>query len=229
MTAAERETDDVEALNDRLAREHSIDDYYDKSPLPIRIIEQKRLRIIREMVGDHAGLALAEVGSGGGHVLRMFKHARLTAFDVSEVFLETARKNLRGYDVSYVKGEIDKLDIPRQSFDRIICTEVLEHTVDPEAVLAAIARMLKSDGVAVITIPNDPLINQIKSIVSHTPILSRMRRRIEAGGEHFHLHQWTPDQFARVLGHHFRVTERRCAPIEQFPIRACYRCIPRVG
>ncbi|MEP7127192.1 MAG: class I SAM-dependent methyltransferase, partial [Byssovorax sp.] len=74
---------DVEAFNDRLAREHPIDDYYARSPLPIRMIERKRLSIIREMVGDCAGKELAEVGSGGGHVLRMFPEARLTAIDVS--------------------------------------------------------------------------------------------------------------------------------------------------
>jgi len=41
---------DVAAFNDRLARDHDINDYYTKAPLPIRWIEQTRLRIIREMV-----------------------------------------------------------------------------------------------------------------------------------------------------------------------------------
>src|SRR3954464_15333020 len=99
---------DVEALNDRLAREHPIDDYYARSPLPIRMIERRRLAIIREMVGDASGKELAEVGSGGGHVLRMFPRAKITAIDVSDVFLDTARKNLAGYDSRFVKGEIDK-------------------------------------------------------------------------------------------------------------------------
>jgi 2-polyprenyl-3-methyl-5-hydroxy-6-metoxy-1,4-benzoquinol methylase len=218
---------DVEALNDEFARTHSIDAYYESSALPIRLIERKRLQIIREMVGDATGLSLAEVGSGGGHVLRMFRSARLTAFDVSDVFLDNARKNLVGYDVDFVKGEIDKLDLPAGSFDRIICTEVLEHTLDPEAILATMARLLKPGGVAVITIPNDPLINQIKSLMARTPGLARLRERIEAGGTHFHLHQWTPDEFARVLAKHFRVTTRRAAPFQAVPIRACYRCVQR--
>src|SRR5262249_36836454 len=148
---------DVEALNDRFAREHPIDEYYAAAPLPIRLIERSRLRIIRTMVGNSAALEVCEVGAGGGHVLRMFPDARLTAFDVSGVFLETARRNLAGYDARFVKGEIDKLPIPDASYDRITCTEVLEHTVDPEAILATIARLLRPDGVAVITVPNDPL------------------------------------------------------------------------
>ena len=47
---------DVEALNDRLAREHPIDDYYARSALPIRWIEGRRLAIIRELVGESAGM-----------------------------------------------------------------------------------------------------------------------------------------------------------------------------
>ena len=50
---------DVEALNDRLATEHPIDDYYARSPLPIRLIERRRLAIIRDMVGDGAGQDLS--------------------------------------------------------------------------------------------------------------------------------------------------------------------------
>ncbi|XYH93871.1 hypothetical protein ACMHYB_39380 [Sorangium sp. So ce1128] len=54
---------DVEALHDQLAREHLSDDYCDRSPLPIRLLERERLAILRDMLGDCAGLDLAEVGS----------------------------------------------------------------------------------------------------------------------------------------------------------------------
>lgn len=216
---------DVGEFNDRLAREHSIDDYYAKSPLPIRIIEQRRLAIIREMIGESAGLELAEVGSGGGHVLRMFPRAKITAIDVSDVFLDTARKNLRGYDARFVKGEVDKLDLPAESFDRIICTEVLEHTADPDAILAALARLLKRNGVAVITVPNDPLVLKLKGVVRKTPVGWLLGGKVNWGGDEFHLHIWTPEEFERLLSRHFKVTDRSSAPHDRLPIRACFRCV----
>jgi len=218
---------DVEATNDRLAREYPIDDYYAKSPLPVRLIERRRLEIIRELAGDVRGLELAEIGSGGGHVLRMFRDARLTAIDVSSVFLDTARKNLAGYDVRFVKGEVDKLDLPSASFDRIICTEVLEHTRDPEAILATIVRLLRPYGVAVITVPNDPLILRLKGVVRRTPLGYALRDRIQWGGDEFHIHRWTPAEFERLLSRHFRVTVRRASPLGALPIRACFRCVKR--
>lgn len=218
---------DVEARNDRLGREHPIDDYYTRSWLPIRVIERRRLEIIRELIGDVRGLDLVEIGSGGGHVLRMFGAARLTGIDVSSVFLETAKKNLAGYDARFLKGEVDKLDLPPASFDRAICSEVLEHTEDPEAVLAAIGRILRPYGVAVITVPNDPLILKLKDLVRRTPVRHLLRGRVDFGGDDFHLHRWTPEEFERLLSRHFRVVARRAAPIDAVPIRACFRCVKR--
>jgi 2-polyprenyl-3-methyl-5-hydroxy-6-metoxy-1,4-benzoquinol methylase len=215
---------DTERINDQLAREHPIDDYYDRSPLPIRLIERRRLAIIRELAGPCAGLDVAEVGSGGGHVLRMFPEARLTAIDVSSAFLDIARKNLARYDVRFVKGEIDKLDLPAASYDRIICTEVLEHTEQPDAILATIVRLLRPGGAAVITVPNDPMILRLKRMVQHTPVGWLLRGRVNWGGDEFHLHVWSPAQFEALLTRFFRVVARRHAPFQFFPVRACFRC-----
>jgi 2-polyprenyl-3-methyl-5-hydroxy-6-metoxy-1,4-benzoquinol methylase len=218
---------DVEALNDRLAREYPIDDYYARSPLPIRLIERQRLAIIRDMIGDATGVDLVEVGSGGGHVLRMFPRARLTAIDVSDVYLDVARRNLAGYDVRFVKGEVQKLDLPAASFDRVVCTEMLEHTVDPDAILAALARLLRRGGVAAITAPNDPLILRMKGILRRTPVAWALGPRFDWGGDTYHLHRWTPDEFQALLERHFRVTDRRASPANLLPLRVCCRCIPR--
>jgi SAM-dependent methyltransferase len=222
--ATEPMTESAEAINDRLAVEHPIDAYYSASPWPIRAIEQRRLSIIREMVGPVAGLSLLEVGSGGGHVLRMFRDARLTAVDVSGKFLETARANLKGYDCQFIKGEIDKLGLPAASFDRIVCTEVLEHIPDPHVVLREIARLLKPTGRAVITVPNDPLINGAKAALRKSPVGWLLGTRVNWGGDEFHLHQWKPSEFGGVLSSYFRVEERRSAPFDALPVRVCFMC-----
>ena len=224
MTERPQQTVDAEALNDRLAREYSIDDYYERSAWFIRLVEGRRLSIIRDFVGPHEGLDIAEVGSGGGHVLRMFPRARLTAIDVSSVYLDNARKNLAGYDVRFVKGEVDKLGLPAASFDRVICTEVLEHVVDSDAVLAAIVPLLRPAGYAVITVPNDPLIARLKGIVRRTPARRLLGDRIEWGGDTYHLHRWTPKEFEAVLSRHFDVVDRRMAPTRLAPLRSCFKC-----
>jgi 2-polyprenyl-3-methyl-5-hydroxy-6-metoxy-1,4-benzoquinol methylase len=226
MAETDRPEYDVEALYDQLAREHPIDDYYERSPWPIRLVERRRLAIIRDFMGDVDGLDVLEVGSGGGHVLQMFPTARLTALDVSDVYLENARRNLAGYDVRFVKGEVDKMDLQAASFDRVVCTEVLEHVVDPNSVLAAIARLLRPSGVAVVTVPNDPLIQPIKHMLRRAPLRWLVDDEIEWGGATYHLHHWKPGEFERVLARHLRVVQRRTAPVRALPLRACFKCAP---
>lgn len=225
--APEPARDDVEERNDSRARRSPIDDYYARSILPIRWTEGRRLTVIRDFVAEREGMRIAEVGSGGGHVLRMFRRSKLTAIDVSDVFLDTARKNLRGYDVTFIKGEIDKLVPLPTGFDRVICTEVLEHTLDPRAILAAIVRMLAPGGRAVITVPNDPLILRLKTMVRITPVGWAMGERVNWGGDHLPLHQWTPSGFRELLAEHFHVLAYRAAPSAALPIRAGFLCAPK--
>ncbi|KPK15839.1 MAG: 3-demethylubiquinone-9 3-methyltransferase [Myxococcales bacterium SG8_38] len=190
----------------------------------MRLIEQRRLAIIRRMVGPAAGLRILEVGSGGGHVLRMFPEARLTAVDVSKVFLDTAKRNLEGYDAEFNLGELGDLDLAEGSYDRIICTEVLEHTKAPEEVLAQIHRLLKPDGRAVITVPVDPLIDGLKKVVRRTPAGWLLRNRINWGGDEYHLHKWWPQQFRKLLERDFIIEERDASPSTWLPLRACFAC-----
>ena len=95
--------DNPGAVNDRLAREHPINDYYDRSPIFIRWIEQSRLAIIRDMVGHASGLRVLEVGSRGGHVAQdVPRRAAHGGRRVIGVFLDTARDNLAGYNVEFI-------------------------------------------------------------------------------------------------------------------------------
>lgn len=218
--------EEVERLNDQLAREHPIDDYYSRSPWVIRWVQKQRLTTIRDMVGPASGLRIIEVGSGGGHVLRMFPDAKLTAVDVSNIYLDTARRNLAGYDVEFVKGQIEQLDLPRASFDRVICTEVLEHTTNPEQVLQAIRSLLTAEGRAIITVPIDPIIDRAKQLLRLTPIGWLLRNRIQWGGDHYHLQKWWPWQFERLLSSDFKVERRTLVPLVPMPLHACFLCRP---
>jgi 2-polyprenyl-3-methyl-5-hydroxy-6-metoxy-1,4-benzoquinol methylase len=218
---------DAEALNDRLALEHPIDDYYERSLWPIRFIEGRRLALIRDFMGKTDGLDILEVGSGGGHVLRMFPSARLVALDVSGVYLETARRNLAGYNVEFVKGEVDRIDWGARRFDRVICTEVLEHVVEPDAVVAAIAKLLRPTGIAVLTIPNDRLISTLRSVIHRIPATGALTQRLDWGGDEFHVSSWTASKFEVFLSRHLRVHVRRMAPVSWVPVRMCFKCSPR--
>jgi ubiquinone/menaquinone biosynthesis C-methylase UbiE len=213
----------VEARNDAFARQYDIDAYYAQSCLPIRWIEARRLSAIGRMIAARPGESILEVGCGGGHVLRLFPQGRLTGVDVSGQMLERARRNLQGYDVRLLKGQLHELGIPAASFDHVICTEVLEHTANPGAILAEIRRVLRPGGRAVITFPNDHLIHAIKrglswSHVDRVPFFGRL----SWGGDEYHLHVWRIAEMRTLLADFFVIREARFVPTRLFPIRCCF-------
>ena len=157
----------------------------------------------------------------------MFPEAKLTATDVSQRYLDTARRNLTGYDVTFMKGQVERLGLPAASFDRVICTEVLEHTTNPSEILGEIHRLLVPAGTAVITVPIDPIIDRAKQLVRLTPVGWVLGDRVQWGGDHYHLQKWWPWQFQRLLEEKFVVEQRQIAPFLPVPLHACFACHKR--
>jgi SAM-dependent methyltransferase len=218
---------DVEQWNDQLARDHDIDDYYGRSSPLIRLVERRRLAIIRELVAPRTGERLLEVGCGGGHVLRQFPECELTGVDVSGQMLDKARRNLQGYRVVLLKGELGALGLEPGSFDAVVYTEVLEHTLEPEAFLDDIARLLRPTGRAVITLPNDHLVNGAKGLIARAHLTGLpMFRRMSWGADHYHFHVWRIREMRALLARHFRLAREAFAPTRWLPIRCCFLCRP---
>ncbi len=220
---------DVEAWNDRYARTNDIDDYYTRASGLIRFVERRRLAWLGRVACVEAGQRLLEVGCGGGHVLRLFPEARRTGVDVSGVMLRKAERNLVGEEVRLLKGELNDLDLCDRGFDRIICTEVIEHVTHPHRLLAGMSRLLHPQGRLLITFPNDRLIHTIKSTLLRTG-LTRLPglSRISWGGDEFHLHTWRVGEMRALLSRYFTIVQTKFIPWRSVPIRCCFLCTPIV-
>jgi SAM-dependent methyltransferase len=100
-------------------------------------------RIQREMRRLAAALPPAErvldLGSGGAPYANLFPHRRYVAADLS--------------GPADVRCDATALPFARQSFDRIVCTEMLEHVPDPDAALAEMRRVIRDEGVLILTTP----------------------------------------------------------------------------
>lgn len=216
---------DAEALYDDFSRKHDIDDYYARSNFLIRFVEQSRLLCVQRMIDAKPEDEILEVGCGGGHILQLFPDSQLTGLDVSSCMLEKACKNLTGYRVQLLKGEMHELDLADQSFDKVICSEVLEHVENPAGILSQIRRVLKPGGIAVLTLPNGNLIRQIQSMIRFSG-LSRLPlfKRIAWGGDEYHLHIWKVREMRAMISNHLTLLQQRSIPLPLMPIRYAFKC-----
>ena len=109
----------------------------------------------------HSGDRVLDLGCGEGrHVLGAWYGHELLAVgvDYSREALKTSRRKAselpagRGR-LGLLQGDGTQLPFADQSFDRVICSEVLEHIPDYRGVLAEIARVLRPGGLLCISVP----------------------------------------------------------------------------
>jgi 2-polyprenyl-6-hydroxyphenyl methylase/3-demethylubiquinone-9 3-methyltransferase len=97
------------------------------------------------------GLRVLDVGCGGGILSEsmFFKGANVTAIDLGERALNIAKLHQleSGAEVDYQLISVEALaNLQAQSFDVVTCMEMLEHVPDPDAIVAACARLVKPGG-----------------------------------------------------------------------------------
>lgn len=95
---------------------------------------------------------LLDVGSGGGQFIY---HAKQEGFGVAGVELNKRlvdSSRAQGFEVYH--GTLAEAGIPGSAFDAVVLGEVIEHVNDPRSLVRDSARVLKPDGVLLITTPN---------------------------------------------------------------------------
>jgi SAM-dependent methyltransferase len=98
--------------------------------------------------------SVLDVGCGDGQKTGSWVRARdgeYTGVDVSSTAVDRARR--AGYSAQVIESA-DHLPLPDQSFDSVVCVEVLEHLFAPQVAVAEARRVLRPGGVLIATVPN---------------------------------------------------------------------------
>lgn len=110
---------------------------------------------------------ILDVGCGEGYALAFFadKGWQVRGFDFSAAGVESKNPSCREFllvgDVfSLLDAEIES----GQKYDVVWLQNVLEHVLDPIALLRSLRQLLFDDGVAVVTVPNDCSIVQLAAL-----------------------------------------------------------------
>jgi len=108
-------------------------------------------------LGDPSVRSVVEIGSGGGGgteiVFRMKNpDAKLVACDLSDAFLELAKKRMAGTDVEFHEANAEHLPFDDASFDRYFANFVVHLVTDPKQMLKESRRVLRPGGMAGFTV-----------------------------------------------------------------------------
>jgi len=124
---------------------------YDTDGNPLTAMEEP---VVDKLLGPVRGLAVADIGCGTGrHALRLARRgARVTGVDFSEGMLAKAAAKPGAKAVRFIRHDLSKpLPLRAGSFDRVLCSLVVEHIRDLGALFRELGRVCRRDGLIVVT------------------------------------------------------------------------------
>ncbi|MDP3987956.1 MAG: class I SAM-dependent methyltransferase [Candidatus Levybacteria bacterium] len=137
-------------------------DYYQKGikrSLLQRIWHKKKLKAVLKLVENDPNKIL-DIGCASGWFLwetsKRFPKAKCTGVDIYKKAIDYGSKQYKS--IKFICADAHHLSFQDDSFDLIICTEVLEHVIDPKGVLKEIKRLLSPHGVAIIEMDTGSLL-----------------------------------------------------------------------
>jgi len=166
---------------------------------------RRRARTIIEELDPKDGERILDVGCGDGYYLYLLfllkLDLKLVGVDNDRRALESARKNLKT-DVKLVEADLIKeLPFKDETFDKVVASEVVEHLAYDAQGLKEVYRVLKTGGVAAISVPNynfpflwDP-VNWILQNIFGTHV----KTGFWAGIWNQHLRLYNPIEIKRVV------------------------------
>jgi 2-polyprenyl-3-methyl-5-hydroxy-6-metoxy-1,4-benzoquinol methylase len=139
-----------------------------------------------------------DVGCGAGATLQWLRQTGRCQVAVGIEMMESAAAVARERVDQVVVGDANILvesAFAAQSFDLILCLDVLEHLIDPWSFLAKVQRLLKHGGLIVASVPN---VRHLRVVL---PLLLAGRWRYEASGilDRTHLRFFTRDSALELM------------------------------
>jgi ubiquinone/menaquinone biosynthesis C-methylase UbiE len=224
--SAKIKPEEFKEWNEEMVKKYDPDAFHHHPNPVVRFVENRRVKTIIKLIDIHFKEArLLEVGCGAGNILEKIVPGNLFGVDISAFILAKARRKLdKAVDLS--QADAQNLPFKDRIFKQVICSEVLEHLLDPSASLREIARILGRQGIAVISVPNELWINRIKRVLMRLGVFDWLLRR---GGKYgkmpermedeWHLRALSLQEWLTLFNNFFRVTRLRRIPFSWLPLR----------
>lgn len=205
--------------NERMIQKYDPDAFHHHPNPLIRFIENKRVRSIFKMMNIEKEDWVIEIGCGAGNIIEKASTGILFGTDISPSILLKARSRLNQRAHLFL-ADAQNLPCKGQVFTKVICSEVLEHILEPSLALNEMSRILKDRGIAIVSIPNEPLINRLKNIFVRLRIFKWLFPKVpEKMNDEWHLHIYDLDGWLNLFKISFKVNGIRSVPFPWLPLR----------
>ncbi len=137
-------------------------DYYQKgvkNNFLQRLWHTGKLRTVLSLI-ETSPMRVLDVGCASGwflwQVKKEFPKSSCTGIDVYKEAITYGKKKYKNLELRHADGH--RLPFKANTFDVVVCCEVIEHVLDPAGLLREIRRVLKKKGVAIIEMDSGNLL-----------------------------------------------------------------------
>ena len=229
-------TSDFVRWNEEMTKKYDSEDYHLRSNFIIRWIERRRVQSIVDLIAAGEHDTVIELGCGAGIVLEKFLAQRLIGIDLSAYILQKTKRRLQKRNAYLLQANAEMVPFSSNSFVKLVCTEVIEHVLEPRNVIKELVRLATDEASIVITIPNEALIDRMKSIIGSL----RLNRLLLMGtssssldvaaydspseANEWHLHRFDLDVLRQVTEGLLLIIKVKAIPFRFLPLRYVVLC-----
>lgn len=224
MTPAPKTSDEFFRWNEEMAAKYNPDAYHQSSNFIVRWIEASRVRRILSFLEAVPGHRVLEVGVGAANILAQVPVQDRSGLDLSPSLLAIAKRRIPEARLYQGNAESFPEELRQQCFDRVFCSEVLEHVQNPERVVSEMAHVLQSGGVVVVSVPNEKFINRVKSLLLKARVFRLLFPHLSTKmDDEWHLHAFDRSLLRKTVESAFIIERLEAVPFAWLPIRLVAR------
>lgn len=178
--------------NQMVKKYHSKGTLFESKNILLRTIEKMRLKKIIQLAQLHKNDLVLDLGCGEGFLISLIADSpkKVVGLDISKIALNRAKEILKDKKKVELRwGNAEALSLPNESFDKIICSEMLEHTPQPRKAMEEIYRVLKNNGLLIISVPDEKRIQSIMKMGRILNLNKYLNTCREKEKYEWHLHQ----------------------------------------
>jgi len=163
-----------------------------KYSIGTRVRDGAFMTMLRPGPGDR----ILDVGCGLGYFTDMLSRAgaECVGIDLDDLCINYCKENLGG---TYLLADINKLPFPDNYFNKVLCTEVLEHINHNGVVLDEIRRVLQPNGTIVASVPcSEGVFKSLFKRIGHNSV--------DGNSREYHWHKGYTEEGIKHLLWHYR-------------------------
>lgn len=148
-----------------------------------------RYHVVADWVENKVVLDAACGEGYGSHILAQ-KADRVLGIDVSSEAVQHAKSAYPQDNLRFMQGDVLALDLPDHSVDVVVSFETIEHVAEHQQLLSEFKRVLKKDGLLIISTPDKAEYSDKTGFVNE-----------------YHVKELYQDEFADLIGAEFKHTQ----------------------